>query len=428
MNCWNPLFNEYGKNEKNLLVIGGTHASENSSWATLAEFPLAFGSGNGGALWPYGTTNFYAYIVTPDRDYITITYQTYHSLTGVKNKLSEAGFVYDPDFGDGDNVTVTSPNGGEEYLIGDEMQIQWSSSLSGSVDVSLIGGANTIPIQTVSASAGSLTWTIPGSIETGSNYRIAISNGSVSDESNGTFSITEVDSCHLLIPQNKIRLSSFDSEQSGEEASNVLDGDKSTYWHTEWSPNEPDFPHEIVMKLDKTYGVSGLKYTPRQNAENGRIDEYEIYVTSDTLQWGIPVKSGRFQNSTDDQMVLFDSTGGEYVKFVALSEVNGNSWASAAELNLYHDVHYTGVSVVAKATIHESSIGLQNREGHLFLKLNGSYDVSLFTVSGRLLSHIQGIATGSEVASMSVGDIAKGVYILQITCEGVMEKRVLRLE
>lgn len=409
------------------MVIGGTHAGNNSSWADLADFPIAFGSGDGGKLWPYGTTSFYAYIVTPDRDYITISYQTYHSLNGVKNKLSEAGFVYDPNFGD--DLTVTTPNGGEEFQIGDEMDIRWTTSLTGNVSVSLVGGTSDITIKSVTASLGSLKWTIPESVDTGSNYKISISDGSTTDESNGTFTIDAIDSCHLLIPQEKISISSFDSEQSGEEAINLLDGDKSTCWHTEWSPSEPDFPHEVVFGLDKQYGVSALKYTPRQSSENGRIDEYEIYVSEDTVNWGEPVKTGRFQNSAEDQVVTFDSTGGEFVKLVALSEVNGNNWAGAAEINLYYDTHYTGVANVSGFhSVDKYSEEVMLKAGTLSFTTEGKYVVSLYSTSGRILTTVHGIATGTEHVSLSSLALARGVYVLELVTGDLLTKKLITIE
>ena len=37
---------------------------------------------------------------------------------------------------------------------------------------------------------------------------------------------------------------------------------------------------------------------------------------------------------TDEQTKTFSPVTGRYIRFVALSEVNGNAWASVAEINL----------------------------------------------------------------------------------------------
>ena len=55
-------------------------------------------------------------------------------------------------------------------------------------------------------------------------------------------------------------------------------------------------------------------------------------------QWGDPVVTGWWQNSTEWQVADFpDVCRGRFVKLVAESEVNGRPYASAAELDLVAD-------------------------------------------------------------------------------------------
>ncbi|HMA61446.1 MAG TPA: discoidin domain-containing protein, partial [bacterium] len=140
------------------------------------------------------------------------------------------------------------------------------------------------------------------------------------------------------IPQDSMKVIYVDSEETtGEDgrAVNVLDGDPSTIWHTEWYNSSPGYPHEIVLGLDKKYDIENFSYLPRQNSGNGRIKEFEIYITSDTSNWGTPVASGTWENKILKEIVEFSQPiNGKYVKLKALSEVNDNNWASAAELNL----------------------------------------------------------------------------------------------
>ena len=141
-----------------------------------------------------------------------------------------------------------------------------------------------------------------------------------------------------VIPQSEMKIVSTDSEEKdGEDgaAANVIDGDENTFWHTEWYNTEPDYPHEIVIDLGGTFNVSGLRYLPRQDGtENGMIADYEIYVSEDGSSWGNPVKTGSWEADIDRSDTEFSGHVGRYVKLVALSEVNGNPWASAAEINI----------------------------------------------------------------------------------------------
>jgi hypothetical protein len=81
--------------------------------------------------------------------------------------------------------------------------------------------------------------------------------------------------------------------------------------------------------------VNGFRYLPRQDGnQNGRISQYQFYVSSSPSNWGSAVATGTFANSSAEKEVTFTAKTGQYVRLVALSEVNGNAWTSAAEINV----------------------------------------------------------------------------------------------
>jgi beta-galactosidase len=128
---------------------------------------------------------------------------------------------------------------------------------------------------------------------------------------------------------------STDSFEPGEgEPVNLFDGNPETFWHTAYSSGEPKHPHEVVIDLGSTQTLTGLEALPRPGNPNGRIARYEFYVSADGKSWGSAVATGTFPNSDSRQAVRFGLVSGRFVKLVALSEVNGKSWASLAELNL----------------------------------------------------------------------------------------------
>jgi hypothetical protein len=141
-----------------------------------------------------------------------------------------------------------------------------------------------------------------------------------------------------LIPQNNWTLHYVDSEElSGEDgaATNAFDGNTGTIWHTEWYNSDPPHPHEIQINLGASYDVSGFRYLPRQDGNaNGRISQYQFYVSTSPSNWGSAVATGTFANSSSEKEVTFAAKTGQYVRLVALSEVNGNPWTSAAEINV----------------------------------------------------------------------------------------------
>ena len=141
-----------------------------------------------------------------------------------------------------------------------------------------------------------------------------------------------------VIPQTAWTLKSVDSEETvGEDgaARNAFDGDVRTIWHTQWEAASPRHPHIIEIDLGAVHNLNGFQYLPRQDGGiNGRVQDYALYVSQDGVKWGSAVARGTFPNNAQQQEVWFVQTQGRYVRFDALSEVNGKPWTSVAELNL----------------------------------------------------------------------------------------------
>ena len=59
---------------------------------------------------------------------------------------------------------------------------------------------------------------------------------------------------------------------------NMLDGDISTIWHTNWSGQDSckDELHKITITFDFPQEVSGLIYVPRNSNSNGRFISFDI--------------------------------------------------------------------------------------------------------------------------------------------------------
>src|SRR5436190_10098770 len=47
-----------------------------------------------------------------------------------------------------------------------------------------------------------------------------------------------------------------DSAQNGYPASNAIDGNPNTFWHTEWLPNTAQLPHTITIDMKAVYVVN----------------------------------------------------------------------------------------------------------------------------------------------------------------------------
>ena len=147
----------------------------------------------------------------------------------------------------------------------------------------------------------------------------------------------------LFINKSVWKLVSVDSQHSGNEARLAYDGNSSTFWHTEWGASEPRCPHTIVIDMVDTYQVSAITYLTRQDGNsNGMVKDYEVYLSLDKDEWGQPVVTGQFKNTTSLQTVALKApVAGRFLKFVAKSEINGNAWTSAAEIGIEAEADLT---------------------------------------------------------------------------------------
>ncbi len=92
------------------------------------------------------------------------------------------------------DLTVTSPNGGERWTLGSTHPVTWTQSgVTGTVTIAL-SKAGSLPetLGTADAAAGSFSWMIdPGEIA-GADYRVSVSQGTLSDASDGDFELAAV--------------------------------------------------------------------------------------------------------------------------------------------------------------------------------------------------------------------------------------------
>ncbi len=140
--------------------------------------------------------------------------------------------------------------------------------------------------------------------------------------------------------------------EGGQPKGNVIDRDPATMWHTEWLAASPPPPHEIQIDLGAAQPVSMVGYLPRQDGcSNGWIAQYEVYASTDPANWGTPVAQGTFDYTgiplgclgagiPGEFRISFAQKMARYIRLRALSEVDGDPWSSAAEINVYGPVPF----------------------------------------------------------------------------------------
>ena len=130
-------------------------------------------------------------------------------------------------------------------------------------------------------------------------------------------------------------IASVDSEETEKEdgsAANAIDGQTTSYWHTQWGSASPDHPHLLVIDLGRTQTIAGFRYTPRQGAPGvgGRIKDYRVFI-GDTLK---PYVASKPRASLRIKGPPALAAGGVYLFNIVVHLLNSGSGPAACQLSV----------------------------------------------------------------------------------------------
>lgn len=132
-----------------------------------------------------------------------------------------------------------------------------------------------------------------------------------------------------------VKVDSQETEKETDPGTNAFDGLSSTFWHSKYTGGTDPLPHEIQIDMGATYNLTGMSYLTRQDGnDNGVVGQYEFYASTDSSNWGTAVKSGTFASDHTEKVVSFPSKAARYIRFRALSEIQGKQFTAVAELNV----------------------------------------------------------------------------------------------
>ena len=143
-----------------------------------------------------------------------------------------------------------------------------------------------------------------------------------------------------LLPNTGWKIARVSSENTGNRkvASNAIDGNPNTWWHTRFGANAAAPPHELVIDLGAERAIRGFVYLGRQDASwNGAIKDVEFCVSATADQFGAPVAKTVLAKTKEPQTIKCPETKGRYVLLRALTEHGGGNFASVAELGILGD-------------------------------------------------------------------------------------------
>jgi len=137
------------------------------------------------------------------------------------------------------------------------------------------------------------------------------------------------------VPLEVIYTSSYEPGEGN--GSHLTDGDLNTIWHTQYGVTLAKYPHWVDFDAAEVKTMRGFTYTPRQDGANGRVKDYKIHVSQDGRTWK-EIHNGSFPQGAGPHKVKFQTpVQARFVRFEALSEQNGQEYASGAEFAVQAD-------------------------------------------------------------------------------------------
>lgn len=121
------------------------------------------------------------------------------------------------------------------------------------------------------------------------------------------------------------------SANAGYPASNAVDGNVTTLWHSEFSPVHDPLPISLTIDLGAVQTVTGLTYQPRLDGTiTGTITAYTVEVSSDGVNFTQAAAPGTWTQDALLKSVQIAPVQARYVRLTATAGAYG--YASAAEV------------------------------------------------------------------------------------------------
>ncbi|WP_157812233.1 DUF3472 domain-containing protein [Polaribacter sp. ALD11] len=147
----------------------------------------------------------------------------------------------------------------------------------------------------------------------------------------------------VLLDRTNWSIVDFSSEEAvGESgagnglASDILDGDKETYWHSCWNGDcgAAAYPHHLTIDMGASKEIAGLQFNQRSNTSRS-VSNITVSVSADNINW-TSLGSFNLAQSSDDQNIDFGSSQTtRYIKITMNSAHDGDRFASLGEIKGY---------------------------------------------------------------------------------------------
>ncbi|MDD7885136.1 DUF4998 domain-containing protein [Flavivirga sp. 57AJ16] len=143
----------------------------------------------------------------------------------------------------------------------------------------------------------------------------------------------------ILLVNSEWTIVDFSSEEANGEgpnngfASDAIDGNLDSFWHSQWQGGSPNYPHYFTIDLGSVKTITNFEIFRRRGNDGGAIT-HEFWVSSDNVTFAKAATLYAKLESDNGYIVdADDDTVGRYVKYVAVE--GPNNYTHLGEINIY---------------------------------------------------------------------------------------------
>ena len=140
---------------------------------------------------------------------------------------------------------------------------------------------------------------------------------------------------YKLLPTTGWSIVASDSNEPGSPASNVLDMNRSTVWHTPWSSTQTPQPHFFSINMGAVRTVKGVAFRNRDNL-NGAMKDINIYSSTNGIIWTL-IKTAQLSKVSGSwiNVDLNTSINTQYLKIESTSSWGDFFYSHLADFGAY---------------------------------------------------------------------------------------------
>ncbi|ULL14152.1 hypothetical protein DVH26_06665 [Paenibacillus sp. H1-7] len=225
---------------------------------------------------------------------------------------------------------------------------------------------------------------------------------------------------YTFIPKTSFSINSFSTvDLENNVASNILDGQESTIWHSKWETPAAPFPHWVIIDMESTYKLNGIQRKSRLNQSAMEFPKnFELYASDNLADFNDSAFLNNAANKATgtfgktwtgtvykDYVSLDKTVQGRYVKFIVTGTYNTDLSKTFTSMS---EIDFTGDKVASgNASLSDLQVNSVSLEGFKPDKLDYSLNVPNTATNANVTytaSEPQAVVVVTGNSNLQVGD------------------------